>query len=138
MTADAPSTAPLFELRGVRALDDVSFDIRAGETHMLLGENGAGKSTLMKVLCGAYRADAGAFLAKGEPVQMTSPADARRLGIAVIFQEFPLVPYLDIAHNIFLGRECPSRIPGLIDRDRLYQEAKRVLDAIGFAIDPRD
>src|SRR3974390_1409611 len=145
MTADAPSTAPLFELRGickqfpgVRALDHVSFDIRAGETHMLLGESGAGKSTLMKILCGAYRADAGAFLAKGEPVHMTSPADARKLGIAVIFQEFTLVPYLDIAHNIFLGRECPSRIPGLIDRDRLYQEARRVLDAIGFAIDPRE
>jgi ribose transport system ATP-binding protein len=145
MTADAPSTAPLFELRGiskqfpgVRALDDVSFGIRAGETHMLLGENGAGKSTLMKVLCGAYRADAGAFFAKGDPVPMTSPADARRFGIAVIFQDFTLVPYLDIAHNIFLGREFPSRIPGLIDRNRLYAEAKRVLDAIGFDIDPRE
>ncbi|HUI94142.1 MAG TPA: sugar ABC transporter ATP-binding protein [Xanthobacteraceae bacterium] len=145
MIADAPPTAPLFALRGickqfpgVRALDDVSFEIRAGETHMLLGENGAGKSTLMKILCGAYRADAGAFLANGEPVQMTAPADARKLGIAVIFQEFTLVPYLDIAHNIFLGREFASRIPGLIDRDRLYREARRVLDAIGFAIDPRE
>jgi ribose transport system ATP-binding protein len=145
MSGDGQAAAPLFELRGiskqfpgVRALDDVSFEIRAGETHMLLGENGAGKSTLMKILCGAYRADAGSFHADGEPVVLSSPADARRFGIAVIFQEFTLVPYLDIAHNIFLGREFPSRIPGLIDRARLYREAAKVLAAIGFDIDPRE
>jgi len=143
MSAESHSTAPILALQGiskqfpgVRALDDVSFDIRAGETHMLLGENGAGKSTLMKILCGAYRADAGAFFVNGEPVSMITPADARQLGIAVIFQEFTLVPYLDIAHNVFLGREFPGRIPGLIDRGRLYRETRRVLDAIGFDIDP--
>jgi ribose transport system ATP-binding protein len=145
MSADGQTAAPLFELRGiskqfpgVRALDDVSFDIRAGETHMLLGENGAGKSTLMKILCGAYRADAGRFHAGGEPVAIASPADARKFGIAVIFQDFTLVPYLDIAHNIFLGREFESRIPGLIDRPRLYREAAKVLATIGFDIDPRE
>ena len=145
MSADGQAAAPLFELRGiskqfpgVRALDDVSFDIRAGETHMLLGENGAGKSTLMKILCGAYRADAGTFHADGAPVAVASPADARKFGIAVIFQDFTLVPYLDIAHNIFLGREFRSRIPGLIDRARLYGEAAKVLAAIGFDIDPRE
>jgi ribose transport system ATP-binding protein len=134
--------APLFELRnisksfpGVQALDDVSFEIRAGETHMLLGENGAGKSTLMKVLCGAYRADAGSFLHQGAPVTIAAPADARRFGIAVIFQDFTLVPYLDIAQNIFLGREFTRG--GLLDRGRLYREARRVLDTIGFEIDPR-
>src|SRR3981081_4037774 len=81
MSAESHSAAPLFALQGiskqfpgVRALDDVSFDIRAGETHMLLGENGAGKSTLMKILCGAYRPDAGAFLVSGEPVSMITPA----------------------------------------------------------------
>jgi ribose transport system ATP-binding protein len=144
MSADVQTAAPLFALRGiskqfpgVRALDDVSFDIRAGETHMLLGENGAGKSTLMKILCGAYLADAGTFHANGEPVAIASPADARKFGIAVIFQDFTLVPYLDIAHNIFLGREFPSRVPGLIDRARLYREATKVLDAIGFDINPR-
>ena len=137
-------TGPLFELRGiskqfpgVRALDEVSFEIRAGETHMLLGENGAGKSTLMKVLCGAYSSDAGAFFHHGEKVDIISPADARRFGIAVIFQEFTLVPYLDIAQNIFLGREFPNRIPGTVDRKRLYKEARRVLDMIGFDIDPK-
>lgn len=135
---------PLLELRGisktfpgVKALDDVSFAIWPGEVHMLLGENGAGKSSLMKILCGAYQADAGEYFHKGERIEIRSPADARRFGIAVIFQEFSLVPYLDIAQNIFLGREFPSRIPGLMDRRRLYREAKVVLDRIGLDIDPR-
>src|ERR1044072_7802495 len=104
--------APLFELPGlsqqfpgVQALDDVSFEIARGEVHMLLGENGAGKSTLMKVLCGAYRADAGELFHNGDRAGIATPADARRIGTAVIFHEFTLVPYLDIAQNIFLGRE---------------------------------
>lgn len=135
---------PLFELRGiskefpgVKALDDVSFEIRAGEVHMLVGENGAGKSTLMKILCGAYRADRGEFFSNGEAVTIHDAGAARKFGIAVIFQDFTLVPYLDIAQNIFLGREFSSRLPGLIDRRRTYTEAKRVLDMIGFDIDPR-
>jgi ribose transport system ATP-binding protein len=135
---------PLLELRGVskqfpgvKALDDVSFAIWPGEVHMLLGENGAGKSSLMKVLCGAYKADAGEYFHNGERIEINSPADARRFGIAVIFQEFSLVPYLDIAQNIFLGREFRSRIPGLLDKKRIYAEAKRVLARIGFDIDPR-
>src|SRR5690606_8390458 len=100
-------------------------------------ENGAGKSTLMKVLFGAYRPEAGSFLYRGQPVEITSPTDARRFGIAVIFQDFTLVPYLDIAQNIFLGREFPGRIPGTINRRRIYIEARRVLEGIGFDIDPR-
>jgi ribose transport system ATP-binding protein len=134
----------LFELRGIskefpgiKALDDVSFEIRAGEVHMLVGENGAGKSTLMKILCGAYRADRGSFFHNGEPATIGDPAAARKFGIAVIFQDFTLVPYLDIAQNIFLGREFRGRLPGLIDRRRVHSEAKRVLDMIGFDIDPR-
>lgn len=135
---------PLLELRGVsktfpgvKALDDVSFAVWPGEVHMLLGENGAGKSSLMKVLCGAYRADAGEYFHKGEAVEIRNPADARALGIAVIFQEFSLVPYLDVAQNIFLGREFSSRIPGILDRRRLYREAQKVLDLIGLEVDPR-
>src|SRR3974390_682190 len=138
------SSVPVLELRGiskdfpgVKALDDVSFAIDAGEVHMLVGENGAGKSTLMKILCGAYRADRGSFFHKGQEVAMHGPADARKFGVAVIFQEFTLVPYLDIAQNIFLGREFSSALPGLIDRSRIHAEAKRVLDSIGFDIDPR-
>src|SRR5690242_286597 len=128
------AAAPLFELRGiskhfpgVQALDDVSFEIQRGEVHMLLGENGAGKSTLMKVLCGAYRADAGELFHNGEKAEIATPADARRYGIAVIFQEFTLVPYLDIAQNIYLGREPRGRVPGFVDRKRLYADARRML-----------
>src|SRR5271154_1249244 len=125
-------STPLLEMRGisktfpgVRALDDVSLAIHAGEVHVLLGQNGAGKSTLMKALCGAYTPDHGEFLFQGQPVRIASPADARRLGIAVIFQEFSLVPYLDVAHNIFLGREFGGRLPWTIDATRMHIEARR-------------
>jgi ribose transport system ATP-binding protein len=139
------AAGPRLELRGitksypgVRALSDVSFGIWSGETHMLLGENGAGKSTLMKVLCGAVRADSGEILYENRNVTIASPADARRFGIAVIFQEFSLVPHLDIAHNIFLGRAPRGPFPGAINRKQLYADAHRVLDLIGFDIDPRE
>ncbi len=138
------STPPLLELRdiskqfpGVKALDHVSFAVHSGEVHMLVGENGAGKSSLMKVLCGAYRADEGEFFHRGEKVEIRSPADARALGIAVIFQEFSLVPYLSIAQNIFLGREFPGRFPGTIDHARMHREAKQLLDQLGLDIPTR-
>ncbi|MGJ4949614.1 sugar ABC transporter ATP-binding protein [Bradyrhizobium sp. HKCCYLS20291] len=137
------SDLPLLELRGisksfpgVKALDDVSFAIHPGEVHMLLGENGAGKSSLMKILCGAYSADAGEVYYNGKKVEISSTADAQALGIAVIFQEFSLVPFLDIAQNIYLGREPKGRLPGTIDRRRILADARRVLDSIGFDIDP--
>ena len=133
---------PLLELRGigksfpgVKALDDVSFPIWPGEIHMLLGENGAGKSSLMKVLCGVYKPDAGTFCERGTPIEIRSPVDARRRGIAVIFQEFSLVPYLSVAQNIFLGREARGRLPGTIDLGTMRREARRVLDSIGSDID---
>ncbi|KJK25146.1 sugar ABC transporter ATPase [Burkholderiaceae bacterium 16] len=135
---------PLLEMRGickhfpgVKALDDVSFRIYPGEVHMLLGENGAGKSSLMKVLCGVYVADAGEFYHEGNPVTIASPADTMRLGIAVIFQEFSLVPYLDIAQNIFLGREPRGRIPGSVDTAAMHAEARRILDILGMEVSTR-
>ena len=135
-------TTPLIEMRniskafpGVQALKDVSLAVYGGEVHMLVGQNGAGKSTLIKILCGAYRPDHGDFLLNGKPIHIESTRDARRLGIAVIFQEFSLVPYLDIAQNIFLGREFPGRIPGTIDRARLHAEARRILDLLGMDTD---
>lgn len=135
-------TTPLLELRnvskvfpGIKALDQVSFSVIPGEVHMLLGENGAGKSTLMKILCGAYKADSGEFFHKGEKIEIQGPNDARKYGIAVIFQEFSLVPYLNIAQNIFLGREYPGLFPGTIDHSKMHSEARKILDELSVEQD---
>jgi ribose transport system ATP-binding protein len=120
---------------GVRALDDVSLTVRSGQVHMLLGQNGAGKSTLIKTLYGAYHPDRGEVFIDGRRVRINSPADARRLGIAVIFQELSLVPHLDVAQNVFLGREFRGRLPGTIDRRRPHEEARRILDMLGTDLD---
>jgi ribose transport system ATP-binding protein len=90
---------------GVRALDGVDLDVEPGEVHCLLGQNGAGKSTLIKVLSGAHRPDAGELTWNGERVDLGSPVDALRLGIATMYQELDLVPGLSVADNIFLGHE---------------------------------
>ena len=133
---------PLLELRGiskgfagVQALHDVSFELYEGEVHMLLGQNGAGKSTLMKILCGAHTADAGQLFHRGRAVKIEAPADARRLGIAVIFQEFTLVPHLSVAQNIFLGREPPGRWTGTVDHARMRREATAIMDLLGMTLD---
>src|SRR5436190_3220332 len=94
---------------GVRALRGVSFDLRAGEIHALLGENGAGKSTLIKTLGGIHTPDAGEILMEGRPTRISSPAEAARLGIRVIHQELALAPNLSVAENPFPGRE-PGRL----------------------------
>ncbi|QBR01983.1 sugar ABC transporter ATP-binding protein [Paraburkholderia pallida] len=142
-TTTSAGPLPRLELRkicksfpGVRALTDVDLALYPGEVHMLLGENGAGKSSLMKVLFGAYRADAGEFFYDGEPVSIASPADAKRLGIAVIFQEFSLVPHLSIAQNIYLGREPRNRL-GLVDHRRMHADAAATLAQLGLAYDTR-
>ncbi len=123
---------------GVRALDDVSFDLRHGEVHMLVGENGAGKSTLMKVLAGAYGHDAGRIVINGQPADIRNPAQALALGVSVIYQEFNLVPYLSVAQNIFLGREPRHpKIPGLIDHTRMKAEAQALLESLGVDVDPQ-
>ncbi|MCV2488354.1 sugar ABC transporter ATP-binding protein [Geodermatophilus sp. YIM 151500] len=105
-------TAPLLEMHGivkqfpgVRALDGVDLDVRAGEVHCLLGQNGAGKSTLIKVLAGAHQPDGGRISWRGEAVQLGNPQTALSLGIATIYQELDLVPGLTVADNVFLGRE---------------------------------
>ncbi len=117
---------------GVRALDGVSFDVREGEVHALVGENGAGKSTLMKILAGATTPDLGDIEIQGKPATIRSPRDAEQLRIAIIYQEFNLVPGLDVAANVFLGRE-PSR-GGVIDTRELDAQVKRVLAGLDIEL----
>ena len=122
---------------GVRALDNVSFDVVKGEVHALVGENGAGKSTLMKILAGAQPMDSGEIIINGEPVHITTPQKAMDLGISIIYQEFNLVPYLNAAENIFLGREPKATVPGFIDFRTMYSEAERVIDQLGVKLNIR-
>ncbi|MFJ4839602.1 sugar ABC transporter ATP-binding protein [Streptomyces sp. NPDC088746] len=121
---------------GVVALDDVSFSLRAGETHALVGENGAGKSTLIKVLTGVYRPDGGELRMTGEPVRFARPFEAQQAGISTIYQEVNLVPLMSVARNIFLGREPRNRF-GLIDFSRMHRETSELLDGFGVRVDPR-
>ncbi|MDV9196331.1 sugar ABC transporter ATP-binding protein [Streptomyces sp. Wh19] len=118
------------------ALDDVSFSLRAGETHALVGENGAGKSTLIKVLTGVHRPDGGELRLGGQPVRFARPFEAQQAGISTIHQEVNLVPLMSVARNIFLGREPKNRI-GLIDFARMHREATELLDGFGIRVDPR-
>ena len=120
---------------GVIALRDVSFDIHASEVHVILGQNGAGKSSLIKVLCGAYIADAGSIEMDGKPIAIKGPADANAVGIAVIFQEFSLAPYLDIAQNIFLGREAAFAKGGIIQKEAMHAAARKILQDLGLDYD---
>ncbi|NLH06357.1 MAG: sugar ABC transporter ATP-binding protein [Chloroflexi bacterium] len=122
---------------GVKALDDVTFEVGRGEIHALVGENGAGKSTLMKILTGALRPDEGRILLRGEPVRIDNPSDAQALGISIIYQELSLIPYLTVGQNIFLGREPRGLLPGFIDWRELYGRAQALLDQFGLDIDAR-
>ncbi len=117
---------------GVRALDGVSFDVRAGEVHALVGENGAGKSTLMKTLAGAYRADAGTIEIDGNPVTIDGPRAAEALGIGMIYQEFNLVPDLSVVDNLLLGHE-PVR-GAFLDRKAAVARASVVLGELGIVV----
>ncbi|MGH9854239.1 MAG: ATP-binding cassette domain-containing protein, partial [Blastocatellia bacterium] len=121
---------------GVVALDNVNFELRKGEVHILLGENGAGKSTLMKILSGAYQKSSGQILFDGREIEIKNPKHAQELGIGIIYQELNLVPQLSAAENIFLGRE-PVSYPGLIDRKAMQREAARTLTDLGIEIDVR-
>lgn len=125
------------EFPGVKALDEVTFDLHRGEFHALVGENGAGKSTLMKVLSGVYPYGQydGEFAIDGKVQQYQTISEAEQAGIAIIFQELSLVKELTVGENIFLGRE-PSRF-GVINRTELYQKAAELLSDLNMNIDPR-
>lgn len=124
------------EFPGVKALDNVSLDLYAGEVHALCGENGAGKSTLMKVLSGVYQAEQGEIYIEGEEKVIADTKTAQELGISIIFQEFNLCTHLSVADNIWLGRH-PKIGPFINDKD-MYSKTKKVLDDLGLSIDPSE
>ncbi len=121
---------------GVHALKAVSFDLRAGEVHALMGENGAGKSTLMKILAGVYQPDSGTIKLNGTPVHLGSPRAALAHGIGIIHQELALMNELTVAQNIFIGRE-PRRALGLLDETQLNADAAATFKSMNVDIDPR-
>jgi ribose transport system ATP-binding protein len=120
---------------GVRALDQVDFDLRAGEVHVLLGENGAGKSTLVKVLSGSLAPDSGRIIVGEHELAALTPERAAALGIGMVYQELSLVPALTVAENIFLGRPPRSRF-GLVSWREMRRSARASLDELGVDIDP--
>lgn len=121
---------------GIKALDAVEFELRAGEIHALLGANGAGKSTLMKILCGSLRPDSGWIELDGQRMEFNGPADSIAAGISYVPQELMLAPTLSAARNILLGQE-PIRIKGLgvIDEHSLKFQAQEIIDRLGMTID---
>jgi len=121
---------------GLVALDDVDFDLRKSEVHVLLGENGAGKSTLVKILGGAYQKDAGEITLDDRKVEIKNPRHAHQAGIAFIHQEFNLIPHLSVGENILLGRE-PMKIGAIIDQTAIFREAEKALRGLGVDIDVR-
>jgi len=125
--------APLVEMKnihlafgGVKAVDDVGVDLFPGEVVGLLGHNGAGKSTLIKVLSGAYKADAGEVYINGERATINNPRDARKYNIETIYQTLALADNLDAAANLFLGRELVNRF-GLVDDDAMEAETRKIM-----------
>src|SRR5689334_16958173 len=137
------SSTPLLAMRGVSkrfpgvvALDRVSLEVAPGEVVALCGENGAGKSTLMKILGGVYQPDEGEILLGGQPVRITNVTDAMRLGVAFIHQELNVLDNLDVAANVYLGREPRNRW-GLIDRKKIHGDTAPYLKRLGLDVSTR-
>jgi ribose transport system ATP-binding protein len=122
---------------GVRALDGVSIELRAGEIHALLGQNGAGKTTLMHILAGVLRPDSGRIVVDGRAVNIRNPSDGQRLGISIVHQELSLFPSRTVAENILVGRLPVNRL-GLVDDAALHARARELLDALEAAVSSRE
>src|SRR5271154_576031 len=136
-------SAPFLEMHGISkrfpgvvALDDVSLQIGRGEVVALCGENGAGKSTLMKILGGVHQPDAGEILMEGQPVKIHGVTDSMKHGIAFIHQELNVLGNLDVAANVFLGRE-PKNALGLIDSKKIHADTLPFIRQLGLDISTR-
>lgn len=119
---------------GVHALDHVSFDVRRGEVHALMGENGAGKSTLMKVLTGIYTKDSGTITYEGKEVEFHNAREAQSAGVVIVHQELNMVGHLTVAQNIFIGREFKKGFS--IDDKKMVEESKKLFQKLNIDIDP--
>src|SRR5436309_974868 len=124
------------EFPGVVANDEVSFDVRRGEVHALLGENGAGKSTLMNVLYGLYAPDGGEIRMEGRPLRLRSPRDAIEAGIGMVHQHFMLIPVMTVTENIVLAAE-PRRGP-LLDYAKAREDVSELSERFRLAVRPDD
>jgi fructose transport system ATP-binding protein len=141
-----PMVPLIMETRGivkryghVTALGGVDFELRDGEVLAVIGDNGAGKSTLVKVLSGAINPDEGEVLLDGQPIHFSSPLDARIRGIETVYQELAVAPALDIASNLYLGRELRRSGPlgrwlRMLDKPRMRREAQRHMDELKFRL----
>ena len=135
-------TAPVLEMKGIHkrfpgvyALKDVSFSVRRGSVHGLIGENGAGKSTLMRILSGAHRASEGSVAIDDVEIDNPTPERMLELGVAVIYQELAQTPHLTVAENIFLGR-LPKNALGLVNWRKARADARAVLQDLNFNVNP--
>jgi rhamnose transport system ATP-binding protein len=122
---------------GVRALDGVSFELKRGEIHALMGENGAGKSTFIKIITGVYQPDAGEILLDGKPVAIRGPLDSQRLGIAAVYQHVTCYPDLSVTENIFIGHEIVNPLTRKINWKSLYAQATELLERLDADFSPR-
>ncbi|MEZ4656169.1 MAG: ATP-binding cassette domain-containing protein [Caldilineaceae bacterium] len=142
----AQNAQPILEARGlvkhfgqVIALDGADFELYPGEILAVIGDNGAGKSTLIKALAGALIPDAGEILVNGEQVHLRSPLDARRYGIETVYQDLAVAPALNIAENVFLGRELRrgdflGRVLRMLDKRRMVAETQNYMQALKIGI----
>ena len=135
------SRVPILEMKGITkrfpgvlALDHVDLTVYPGQVLALVGENGAGKSTLMKVLSGVHQMDEGEILMEGKPVKIENPLASQLMGISIIYQELSVLDNMNIAENIFLGREKRNgRV--FVDKKTMHAEARRLLDEVGLDVD---
>ena len=119
---------------GVKALDDISIDIRRGEVHALVGENGAGKSTLIKTISGAIRPDSGEIVIDGQSYRSLTPTESRKAGVAIIYQEFTLVPVMSAAENIFMGEFIQKG--WVCDQKKMNEMTRQLFERLKVHIDP--
>ena len=120
---------------GVKALDNVHFQLKQGEIHALMGENGAGKSTFIKVITGVHQAEEGEIFINGEKVEIKNPKDAQKLSIAAIYQHGTAYQHLSVTENIFIGHEKMTKFH-TIDWKQMHKDAKALLERLGSDIDP--